>query len=417
MNWLKKGRRQFIILGITILFAAFLIQLNQVEREGLYETEGKTFEKAKVVEIKKDNTTESGNQIGNQLVSLRLLSGKFRGTVVEAVSSSGYLYGTHCEKGMNVIAEVNEGEDSLYVTVYSYDRTAILCMIVLLFLLTLSLIGGRKGVYSAVALIFTFVCIVFLFLPLIYRGVSPVWAAVLVAILTTVVTMYLLGGISSKSATAVAGTVLGVGISGILAILFGKWTHISGYNVADIEQLTYVGQTTNIKIGELLYAGILISALGAVMDVAMSIASTINEIHFRNPLLSARELFFSGIRVGKDMMGTMSNTLILAFTGTSINTLVFLYVYNYSTTQIINMYSIGIELIQGIASTMGVILTIPLVSLLSAWHLKRKEIKIFQKFFKEQAGGKPKRRIIKTDDPFDIEFCTTVIPGTDPVFL
>ena len=161
--------------------------------------------------------------------------------------------------------------------------------------------------------------------------------------------MYLLGGISSKSATAVAGTVLGVGISGILAILFGKWTHISGYNVADIEQLTYVGQTTNIKIGELLYAGILISALGAVMDVAMSIASTINEIHFRNPLLSARELF--------------------------------LYVYNYSTTQIINMYSIGIELIQGIASTMGVILTIPLVSLLSAWHLKRKEIKIFSKIF------------------------------------
>ena len=358
MNWLKKGRRQFIIFGITILFAAFLIQLNQVEREGLYETEGKTFEKAKVVEIKKDNTTESGNQIGNQLVSLRLLSGKFRGTVVEAVSSSGYLYGTHCEKGMKVIAEVNEGEDSLYVTVYSYDRTAILCMIVLLFLLTLSLIGGRKGVYSAVALIFTFVCIVFLFLPLIYRGVSPVWAAVLVAILTTVVTMYLLGGISSKSVTAVVGTVLGVGISGILAILFGKWTHISGYNVADIEQLTYVGQTTNIKIGELLY-----------------------EIHFRNPLLSARELFFSGIRVGKDMMGTMSNTLILAFTGTSINTLVFLYVYNYSTTQIINMYSIGIELIQGIASTMGVILTIPLVSLLSAWHLKRKEIKIFSKIF------------------------------------
>lgn len=216
MNWLKKGRRQFIIFGITILFAAFLIQLNQVEREGLYETEGKTFEKAKVVEIKKDNTTESGNQIGNQLVSLRLLSGKFRGTVVEAVSSSGYLYGTHCEKGMKVIAEVNEGEDSLYVTVYSYDRTAILCMIVLLFLLTLSLIGGRKGVYSAVALIFTFVCIVFLFLPLIYRGVSPGLGS------STGRNSDELGGdhvftgrdFQVKSATAVAGTVLGVGISG-----------------------------------------------------------------------------------------------------------------------------------------------------------------------------------------------------------
>ena len=85
-----------------------------------------------------------------------------------------------------------------------------LCMIVLLFFADLkSDRRGEKGVYSVVALIFTFVCIVFLFLPLIYRGVSPVWAAVLVAILTTVVTMYLLGGISSKSVTAVVGTVLG----------------------------------------------------------------------------------------------------------------------------------------------------------------------------------------------------------------
>ena len=169
----EKGRRQFIIFGITILFAAFLIQLNQVEREGLYETEGKTFEKAKVVEIKKDNTTESGNQIGKQLVSLRLLSGKFRGTVVEAVSSSGYLYGTHCEKGMKVIAEVNEGEDSLYVTVYSYDRTAILCMIVLLFLLTLSLIGGRKGVYSVCRFDF-YICMycISIFATYLQRGIS-----------------------------------------------------------------------------------------------------------------------------------------------------------------------------------------------------------------------------------------------------
>ena len=139
------------------------------------------------------------------------------------------------------------------------------------------------------------------------------------------------------------GTVAGVGISGILAVLFGRLTQISGYNVAEIEQLEYVGQMTNVKIGELLYAGILISTLGAVMDVAMSVASTINEIHYRNPDLSRKELFTSGIRVGKDMMGTMSNTLILAFTGSSINTLVFMYVYNYTAVQITNMYSIGIE--------------------------------------------------------------------------
>ena len=109
------------------------------------------------------------------------------------------------------------------------------------------------------------------------------------------------------------------------------------------------------------------------MDVAMSVASTINEIHEKNPALDGRELFRSGIRVGKDMMGTMSNTLILAFTGSSINTLVFIYCYKYSYYQVLNMYDIGIEIIQGIAATLGVILTVPFVAAVSAVLLKRKQ--------------------------------------------
>ena len=373
MQKLLEHKRQLIILLCAVLFALFLYRYNQIDRVGLYDTEGKTFEKAEVVDIIKDNETESGNQIGDQVVSLELLSGDYKGNTVEAVSSSSYLYGAHCEVGMRVIAEVNESDDSLYVTVYSQDRTWMLYAIILLFLITLCIIGGRQGFNSAVALVFTFVCIVFLFLPMIYRGISPVLAAAAVAVLTTFVTMYLIGGLSSKSVTAMIGTVAGVGISAVLAVLFGRMTGISGYNVSDIEQLEYVGQTTNVRIGELLYAGILISALGAVMDVAMSVASTISEIHFRNPELSRKELFASGIRVGRDMMGTMSNTLILAFTGSSINTLVFMYVYGYSSTQITNMYSIGIEVIQGISSTMGVILTVPIVSVICAWHLKMKK--------------------------------------------
>ena len=176
------------------------------------------------MEILQDNETESGNQIGNQVVSLELLSGDYKGNTVEAVSSSSYLYGAHCEPGMRVIAEVNESDDSLYVTVYSYDRTWMLYAIVLLFLVTLCVIGGKQGFNSAVALVFTFVCIVFLFLPMIYRGISPIFAAIVVAVLTTFVTMYLIGGISSKSVTSMIGTVAGVGISGLLAVLFGRLT-------------------------------------------------------------------------------------------------------------------------------------------------------------------------------------------------
>lgn len=375
MKILKKfNKRHIIILVITAIFAFFLYQYNQFEKAELYNSDGKTYEQAKVVEIIEDNITENGNAIGKQTVSLEILSGKYKGKLVEAVSSSSYLYGAHCTVGMRVIATISESGNSVYVNVYSYDRAPLLYAIIFLFLVSLCVIGGRQGLNSAVALVFTFACIIFLFLPMIYKGVSPIIGAIVVSILTTIVTMYLIGGFTSKTITAIIATVLGVVISGVLALIFGWLTKISGHNVSDIEQLIYIEQMTNINIGELMYAGILISSLGAVMDVAMSIASTINEIYYRNNSLSSKELFRSGINVGKDMMGTMSNTLILAFTGGSINTLVFMYAYNYPLPQIMNMYSIGIEIIQGVAATLGVVLTVPLISAISAWHIHyRKE--------------------------------------------
>ena len=108
------------------------------------------------------------------------------------------------------------------------------------------------------------------------------------------------------------------------------------------------------------------------MDVSMSIASTINEINEKSPDLTRKELFKSGINVGRDMMGTMSNTLILAFTGGAISTLITFYSYNMHYNQVINMYSIGIEIMQGISGSLAVIYTVPLVSFISAVLLKKK---------------------------------------------
>ena len=235
-------------------------------------------------------------------------------------------------------------------------------LIIAIFLLTLIIIGGKQGLASVIGLAFTAICILFLFLPMIYKGHSPILAAVLVVILTTILSMYLVGGASGKTAVAIAGTVLGVRISAMFALIFSKMTDISGYNVSAIESLIYVRDQTGIEVGQLLFAGILIASLGAVMDVAMSISSPIEEISYQNPELGIKGLFFSGMRGGKDMMGTMSNTLILAFAGGSINTLVFIYAYNYEYLQMIIMFDIGIEIIQGVASSMGVILTVPICS-------------------------------------------------------
>lgn len=366
----KQHMRQIVVGAFLVLFSIALYLVNQVERDELMENEGRTFEKAEVVEILQDNMQESGTRVGQQIVNLRIRTGEHKGEIVEATSTSSYLYGADCTVGLKVIVIISEYEDDLSVSVYNYDRGNILYGILIFFLVVLWAIGGKKGLNSALGLIFTFVCIIFLFLPMVYRGYSPILCAIFVAVLTTIVVMYLIDGMTVKTVCAILGTIAGVAISALFAYGFGKMTHISGYNVSDIESLDYIGMVTDIQVGELMFAGILISALGAVMDVAMSVTSTINEIHEKNPGLSRKELFQSGINVGKDMMGTMSNTLILAFAGGSINTLIYIYSYKYNYYQVLNMYDIGIEIIQGISATLGVVLTVPFVAMISVGILK-----------------------------------------------
>lgn len=121
-----------------------------------------------------------------------------------------------------------------------------------------------------------------------------------------------------------------------------------------------------MKVGELLFAAILISSLGAIMDIAISIASSVNELYLSNRGLEVKDLFNSGMNVGRDMMGTMANTLIIAFTGTSLNLLVLLYSWNVTYYQLINNNMIGIYIIQAVSGSIAVILTVPLVAFFSS---------------------------------------------------
>ena len=188
------------------------------------------------------------------------------------------------------------------LTVYSQDRTIPIYVFAFIFAAVVCLIGGKKGIYAVLSLVFAFVCIIWLMFPLMYQGISPIFLTIIVAVLTTIITLGLLGGISEKTVAAILGTAIGVIIAAVAAIIFGKAAGITGFNVSDIEALNYVGQNTKIKIGELLFAGIIISALGAVMDVGMSIASTIQEIYETDKTLSMKQLFLSGIecRTGHD---------------------------------------------------------------------------------------------------------------------
>lgn len=361
-NWKRIAAGTLCLVGFLLL----LVKVNEFEKTPLISTDGQSYEKAIVTKITKDNLAEDGNRYGTQEVRVQVKTGQFAGQEFDAINPNGSLFGADCEVGTRVIVIVSATGDNAVVTVYSLDRTSIIYLFAMFFALVVCLLGGKKGIKSVMSLVFAGICIIYLMFPLMYRGISPILITIIVALLTTIMTLGLLGGFSAKTAAAIVGTTSGVVIAAIAALVFGKAAGITGYNVSDIETLSYVAQNSQIRIGQLLFAGIIISALGATMDVGMSISSTIQELHERNPELGGKELFLSGIRVGRDMMGTMTNTLIFAYVGGALSTLVTNYAYDLSYNQLMNSYTIGIEIMQGLSGSLGVVLTVPVTAAVAA---------------------------------------------------
>ena len=369
----KKVVRYLIYLLLVCVFAVFVFKLNQVDKTELVVRTGQTFEKGKVTEILQDNLDANGTRVGEQKVRVKMLTGARKGDELDITSSSGYLFGAACKIGMKVIVMQSVAGETTIASVYTQDREWVIYIFALLYLLALCIIGGKQGIKGCLGLVFTFFCVIFVYLPLVYLRFSPFWAAVFICFLTTLVTMYLIGGPTKKTCAATLGTLAGVVLAGLSAWCFSKASGISGYNVSDIETLMTLWNTNRIQVGGLLFSGLLISCLGATMDVAMSISSAIDEIYKQNASLSRKELFKAGMRVGRDMMGTDSNTLILAFAGSSVSTLLLDYAYDLPYQQIINSNNIGIAIMQGLAGSFGIVLSVPLTVLICAVLFHKRE--------------------------------------------
>ena len=386
MNYFSKTMKRFFIAVLLIVSGIFLYQYSNVDKPMLVNTQGMIFEKASVQSIIKDNLQENGSRIGDQIVSLKLSSDNNKGQLIEANCPNGMLFGTVCKPGMNVIVISSRIGTMDTYTVYSMDRAIPIFSFIGIFFLMLCLIGGKKGIRSAAALVFTFICFLFLFFPMILRGASPIMAAIITSCIVLAATIYLINGLTIKSLAAGLSSFGGVLSAGSAAILFSNQAALSGYNVSNIEALIFVGQNTKIDVGQILFAGILFASLGAVMDIAMDISSAINELRRINPQMNSWELFTSGMNVGRDVMGTMTTTLILAFFGGSLGIWVLDYAYDLPYLQLINSNSVGIEIMQGLSGSIGVIVTVPLTAVFSVWLpviIERCKIRI-KDFYKQK---------------------------------
>jgi len=243
---------------------------------------------------------------------------------------------------------------------------------VISFLVLLAIIGGKHGVKSVLSLVFTGCIIVFVLVPMILKGYNPIISSTLICIVTTVVTLLLIVGRNKKTVSAILGTIIGLMIAGFVVFIIGNASQLTGLSGEEAQMLAYIPQKSFLDFKGILYAGILIGALGAIMDVTVSVASAMHEIETVHPNISTKELIKSGLNVGRDIMGSMSNTLILAYTGGALHLMLLFNAFNLSFTEIINMDMIASEVIRAIAGSTGLILAIPLTAIISGFNRIKK---------------------------------------------
>jgi len=252
---------------------------------------------------------------------------------------------------------------------YAIDfiRNNVMIAFSILFALVLILVGKLKGVKALISLIITVGAIFFILIPLTLQGYDALMLAILISIGVTFITIYLIAGFNKKALSAIIGTIIGVLCAAVIAYIVGRiglLTGLSGENA----RILYINRP-DLDFIHIFFASIIIGALGAVMDVGMSIASAVNEIYQADKTASRMKLFQSGMQVGKDIMGTMSNTLILAYVGSSLPLLLLFSLNNFSFIHIINFDFIAAEIVSSISGSFGLLLAIPITALASSFLL------------------------------------------------
>ena len=375
----KKVIRIAVSVICLLLLAGILYYANYDRlRYTITEDTGTEYETARVRKVIEDNTgvdTSNENIVrGSMKIQVEILSGRYKGDIATTTNYFGAVNNVIVGEGDKLTVRIDTiGVHEYEVSVYNYHRTWCIIGFVGLFLLTLVVIGGKQGFKAVVGLIFTILCIVFILVPFCLKGYSPVLITCLVILITNIACYALIGGIQIKTVTACMGSMCGVLVAAILAYIAQQLTGLTTFQMDEAEALLLVKAEYPLQMRGLFISGILIASMGAVMDIAMDIASSLDELHKHKPELNYKELFKSGMNIGKDAMGTMANTLILAFAGTSLNMMILIYSYGVSFTQLINTDFVAIEIIRAVAGSMGIVLTVPFVAAISAGAYHRKK--------------------------------------------
>ena len=366
VNRKEKSLYRLLPYGIVLVVILLLVIMPQenADFQSLVSS-GISYQRGTVIQVLSQSLEESplgSGMLGSQDLAVRLRDGS-------EVQKTNYLTDTHnilAEEGSKVIICVDAPDGvEPYYTVYNYDRTSALVLIFAVFILLMMLVGGKQGANAVLALAVSLLLIVRFTVPAIYRGGSPIAVGAITVFAATAVTLLLLHGATVRALLAAGVTLAGEGTACMLFAASSALLHVGGFQTDQAEGLLVVAQNTGLHLKTLLFAATMIASLGAVMDVAVSLLSALWELK-QQGTQDGGQLFRSGMNIGKDMIGTMSNTLIFAFAGNALATMLSLTAYGVQASQLLNSNYIALEIAQGLCGTGGVILTVPIASAAAA---------------------------------------------------
>ncbi len=360
--------------------------------ENLINTYGRIIEAGDAIEVVTGTVTEKVQEVTVEITEGDYIGDEFTTNYVLSYDIEGKILAYELDVGNKVAVQIIESADgSISVTVLDVVRADYIGVMFAIFLLSVIIIGGIRGVKAIIGLLYTIVLIYFVMIKGIFNGQDAITNSIITTILVIVGTFIIIGnGVNKKILTAAIGTVGGVLSAGFMALIFNNLAKLTGAG-EDAIQLSINMTSINFNFRELLFAGILVSALGACMDVGMSIASSLDEIKMKNPDITWQELLKSGMNIGRDVIGTMTNTLILAYVGGSLTLILLFMASNMDIYEILNKETIAEQVISAVAGSMGVVYTVPITSLV--YSVLNRDKVIYKKTSENKLNGKRSLKI------------------------
>lgn len=243
----------------------------------------------------------------------------------------------------------------------------------ILFLL-MTLIGGRKGVRSFFALFFNFAVIMITVILMNDPNIDPVILTLIACVLISCINLFYINGVNSKTKTAFLSTIICIVVLLLFIIFITNKAMIQGFGEEEIGELGMFSLLVEVDFVKIMVSVIIMSTIGAITDTAIAVSSPMREIHYHHPDISRKDLFLSGLAIGRDILGTSANTLFFAFFGGYLALLIWFKDLSYSVGEIVNSKIFSAEMITILCAGIGVTLVIPITTWITAYFFVRNKV-------------------------------------------